>query len=347
MSDKEKNKKEEVDLGLLFSLFASAFNKIVNAIKGLFQAVFHAIIYTLLFIKKYSIKMLIVMAIGFVVGYTQENDTSYNYQGELVVQTNYGSSRQLYKDIRNYQNLIDQQDIHTLASSLELSEAQASSLISFKIVPVNGVSNLINAVRNLGLVQDTVVDIDYTYYKGLLSDYDYENHKIIIESNDTRVFKHLTEPIIASINTDKSYVKLRELKKKNITAKKQFIANRLNAVDSLRGVYNSTMLRNPLKQNAGEPAIINMAETNNRFRELDLFETESEIYNELEVLQEEEIESSVEIITILASFKEVGKRITVYTSKAYIIYPVIALIIMLLLIGLKALNAYLNQYDKA
>lgn len=349
MSDKEQNRKEEVDLGLLFSLFSSVFKRVYRFFEMLFKKLFHLIILTLLFIKKHLIKMLVVMLVGFLVGFFLEKDKQQRFQDEMLVQANYGSVRQLYKNIQYYQNLVAHKDTNKLASIFKVSPEQANLFRAFRISPDVGMESLLNSYEAFKLNLDSVVALDYTLemYKEQLTVFDYSYHKIQIESDDARIFSKLSAPIKSAIEQDEKFVNFKKLNIERLSSKKQFLKESLAAADSLRAVYHEILLENKRLRVSQEGTVINLAKADQNSNELELFQTEADIYLQLEELQQEQLDSSVEVIRVISDFQNVGNELTDFTRKAYLRYPFIGLILLLIVISLSSLNSYLNNYSKS
>lgn len=349
MSDKEQNRKEEVDLGLLFSLFSSVFKRGYNFFEKLYKKLFHLVVLMLLFLKKHFVKMLAVLLLGFLVGYFQEKDKQQRFQDEMLVQANYGSVRQLYKNIQYYQNLVSHKDTSELASIFNVSTEQANSFRAFRISPDVGMESLLNSFEIFKLNLDSVVALDYTLemYKEQLTALDYSYHKIQIESDDARIFSKLSEPIKSAIEQDVKFVDLKNLNIERLSSKKQFLKESLSAADSLRAVYHEILLENKNTKIGQEGTVINMAQNAQNSRELDLFQTEADIYQQLEVLQQEELDNPTEIIRVISDFQSLGNELTDITRKAYLRYPFIGLLLLLIALSLNSLNTYLNNYSKS
>ena len=349
MSDKKSVREEEVDLGVLFSLLSSAITRIFDFFNGLFISLCNFSIRILLFIKKHIIKIAVVLILGFTLGYFQDKAKAKQFQDNMIVQANYGAIHQLYQDIQYYQSLVSQEDTNKLSSIFSISIIEAKSLKSFRISPESANLNLLNSFNRFKLELDSLVAENYTLdmYQKQASNTDYIFHNIQVEAEDAQIFSKLTLPIINSIESNTRFVERRNLNKERVTSKTMFLSASLGAVDSLRLAYNELLINNSDNKKSNDGTVINLAQTDQNSAELDLFNTESRIYNKLERLQIEQIENSMDIINVLSNFQHLGAELSDFSKKSYLRYPFIGLFILLIFIGLNSLNQYLNQYSKS
>ena len=349
MTDEKNIRKEEVDLGALFSLLGSAITRVFDFFKGLFVSLFNFSISILLFIRKHIIKIAVVLIIGFIIGYIQDKAKAKQFQDNMIVQANFGAVRQLYQDIQYYDNLVSQEDTNKLSSIFNVSIIEAKSLKSFRIFPEPANFNLLNSFNEFKLELDSLVSENYTLdiYKKQAANTDYIFHKIQVEAEDAQIFSKLTLPIINSIESNTRFIERRNLNRERITTKTMFLSSSLDAVDSLRLVYNELLINNSDNKKSNDGTIINLAQTDQNSAELDLFNTEIRIYKKLEHLQIEQIENSMDIINVLSNFQYLGAEISDFSKKSYLRYPFIGLFILLIFIGLNSLNQYLNKYSKS
>ena len=184
-------------------------------------------------------------------------------------------------------------------------------------------------------------------FKNQLSNTDYINHQIRVESEDARIFSQLTIPIINSIETGNRFVKRRNLNKERVALKNNFLRASLNSVDSLRLVYNKMLINNSSNKESSGGAVINLANTDQSSDELDLFNTESKIYNKLERLQIYQMDHSMDVIKVLSKFKSLGTEFYGFFEKPYLFFPLFCLAILFIFIGINSLNQYLNQYPQS
>ena len=349
MSDKKSVREEEVDLGALFSLLGSAITRVLDFFKGLFVSLFNFSINVLLFIRKHIIKIAVVLILGFTLGYIQDKAKVKQFQDSMIVQANYGAIHQLYQDIQYYQNLVSQNDTAKLSSIFNVSVGEAKSLKSFRIYPEPANLNLLNSFNRFKLELDSLVAENYTLdmYQNQASDTDFIYHNIQVEADDAQIFSKLTQPIINSIESNSRFVERENLNKERVATKNKFLSASLTAVDGLRLVYNEMLLKNSTNKKSLDGTVINLANTHHNTAELDLFNTESRIYNKLERLQIYQLENSMDIINVLSNFQYLGAELSDFSKKAYLRYPFIGFIILLIFIGINSLNQYLNQYSKS
>jgi hypothetical protein len=131
MSTNNRNNEEEVDLGSLFVIIGKGFSNFFNFIGSIFKRIFHFTIILLLFLKQHIIPVGIAAILGFIVGFFLEIKIPKRYSSDLLLQTNYKSSRQLYDNISFYNNLVKQKDTLGLRETFELDTETAISLKKF------------------------------------------------------------------------------------------------------------------------------------------------------------------------------------------------------------------------
>lgn len=346
MSGTEKNKNEEVDLGALFSFFASTINGFINASKSLLQKLISILVRLLISIKTHILKICLVLIIGFTSGYFKEKKKAKQFVDYMIVQANYGSVHQLYKTIEYYQSLIAHNATTDLASIFNITVSQAQSIRSIKIQPEKNFATILSSYNSIRQSQDSlsVIDLDIDMFKAQLSDFDYMNHRIQIETEDPTLFSKFSKPIVTSVQQYGQFIELRELNKERILDKKKRVINSLAAINLLREVYVETLKSDRV---LNEGTVINMTKPNDKANEIQLFDVENRLISKIEEIQQEELNHSFEIIYVISDFQKMGKEISSLTTKAYVMHPIIGLILLVIGLTIKWLNDYLNQHYKA
>ncbi|MDB9771067.1 hypothetical protein OAB31_02575, partial [Polaribacter sp.] len=146
---------EEVDLGSLFVIIGKGFSNFFNFIGNFFKDVFHFIISILLFLKQHILPIGIAGTLGFLLGVFLELKNPKRYSSDLVLQTNFKSSRQLYDNIDFYNSLVKQKDTLGLEQTFGLDKQAAASLKKFTITPIKNQNDIISGYDELILKSDT------------------------------------------------------------------------------------------------------------------------------------------------------------------------------------------------
>ena len=118
-----------------------------------------------------------------VLGFLIDRNQEIIYGANLVVQPNFGSAQQLYKNIQYYNNLVQQGDTLLLADTFGITPEEASSLRAFTITPIEDENSTLEAYnRFLRQSTDSVMIKNYTYeaFKKNVSEYNYSIHNVSV-----------------------------------------------------------------------------------------------------------------------------------------------------------------------
>ena len=190
-NQQKNNNEEEVDLGSLFIIIGRGFSKLFNFIGSIFKGIFDFIIISILFFKKDFLKILIVGFVFGLIGFFLDFKKKTVYESKMIVQPNYKSAKQLYSNIRFYNNLVLQKESLILTNKFKISSSEAESLRGFSIEPILNENDIISGYNKLVLSVDTLAIKDYPIleFKKTFTDYDYELHEIKITSTQNKIFK--------------------------------------------------------------------------------------------------------------------------------------------------------------
>ena len=131
MSTAKNNNEEEVDLGSLFVIIGKGFKNFFNFIGSIFKGIFHRFILILIFLRFHLIKFAVAALIGAIAGFFLENSKEIKFSSNLIVQPNFESAQNLYKNINYYNDLITQKNTQELSSIFKLDSSKAASLRKF------------------------------------------------------------------------------------------------------------------------------------------------------------------------------------------------------------------------
>jgi len=334
---------EEIDLGKLFELIGRGFTKFFNFIVSIFKALFHVLIIMMLFFRKHAIVLALSVIIGGVIGYFAENGNK-KYASSMVVNPNFKSTRQLYKNISYFNNLVKLQDTVQLAAVFNLKNSEAASLKSFKIEPLITNMDKLSAydyfVKNTDTL--TLKNVDFKSFIDKLTPFDYRNQIITVEAVDSKVFSKLENGILNSLRNNDYLVRLQQTKEENLNTEEQLVKVNLQQVDSLRKVYAKVMIKEAEKPFSGTN--IDMATGKQKTnKELELFNIQNEIKNQFTKINNEKTDSK-DIINVISDFSKVGTKESIIYRKpgeyAYILFG----LTLFVLLGLE-LNKFLKKYE--
>ena len=345
MSTDQKNNEEEVDLGSLFVIIGRGFSNLFNFIKGIFTDVFHSVIKVLLFIKKNFRPIVVAVIIGGVIGGVKEFNKEDVFYSQLVLEPNFKSTRQLYNNVNYYNDLVKQKDTTLLKKIFNLEMSVAASLRKFQIHPVQTDSDIINSFDILISSLDalSVKSFGYESFKKSFTNYDYKFHRITVRANKNDVFDKLADVIISSVVNNNYFNKIKTITNKNLNRTDSLYRQNLIQVDTLRNVYMKVMIEESKKQTSGTS--IDLGGQKSKTKEIDLFETNRQINQDLEEIA---IKKSTEydVINIISNFQPIGTKINFITENYIFLLGAFGGGFMIFWLLLRQLNTYLENYKQ-
>lgn len=350
MSEHNQPKKdsEEIDLGQLFRLIGNAFTRFFNFIGTIFKAIFHIFIQLLLFFRKHFFKFAIAVLVGIGIGWFLDTQRETLYAADLIVQPNFGSTQQLYKNVQYYNNLVKQHNTALLASTFKITPVEASSLKEFLIRPVKDENSSLDAYNKL-LKQssDSTLSIRYTYedFKLNVSEYDYKTHGIQVTASKNDIFKKLESVIIESIKENSYFNAKRKTTLENLDRNDSILKGSIEEIDSLGSVYMDVLLAEAKRENPQGSTSIILSEKTKNTNELELFNTKIQFKNELNDNQTQRTENA-EVINIISNFQPIGYEINVLYKKYYFIFGIAGFVAMFLFLAFRSFNTFLNSYQE-
>jgi hypothetical protein len=342
MSTDKKNNEEEVDLGSLFVIIGKGFSNFFNFIGKIFKGVFHFIIEILLFLKKHLLKLAIAALIGGITGGTLEYKKGSRYTSDLTLQPNFNSARQLYNNINYYDDLVKQKDTILLAKIFDISLKDAASLKDFEIQPIKTENDILTAYDKLIQSVDTLTVKSYSYsqFNTIFTDYDYKFHTVTVEASKKEVFSNLDNVIISSIVENDFFDKLKTLTNENLNRTDLLLRKNLVQLDSLNKVYMRVMLAEANKESNGTN--IDLGGEKRTTKELEIFETNRRVNNDLKKITEDKSEKT-EVINVISNFQPVGYQVKDIPKNSFR-FALFGAGLMMFFLLLKKLNRYLENY---
>ena len=345
MSTAKNNNEEEVDLGSLFVIIGKGFKNFFNFIGSIFKGIFHRFILILIFLRFHLIKFAVAALIGAIAGFFLENSKEIKFSSNLIVQPNFESAQNLYKNINYYNDLITQKNTQELSSIFKLDSSKAASLRKFEITPITNRNDVINAYDKFILEVDTltVKSYDFDDFEKNFTDFDYLNHEIEVVATVNDVFSSLDNIIIETVEKNQYFDRIKKLTNENLTRTDSLLRENLIKVDSLRQFYMRVMLEESKKEFTGTS--IDLGGTKTSAKEIELFRTDREINEDLGLIAESIGEKS-EVINIVSNFQSIGYEVKGITKNYIFIVAGLSVILVLLIILFLDLNRYLDSYKK-
>ncbi|CAL2061734.1 hypothetical protein [Tenacibaculum sp. 190524A05c] len=343
---KQVKDNEEVDLGSLFVVIGKGFSKLGAFIASIFDRIFKFSINSLLFIKTNILKLIIATVIGGVLGFFLEFKTGKKYEANLYVKPNFGSSRQLYNNVKFYDDLVKQKNEKDLAQIFSISLDEAKSLKRFSIKPVVNENDILSSFDELMQSIDTATVKSYSYkkFKETFTEVDYKIHEISVTSDMDNVFQKLSNPIISSIINNDYFKNLKTNSIENLQRTDALLKKNLQQTDSLHDLYKKVLLEKAKQANTG--TTIDLAQNNTTTdKELKLFETNL-ILNERLVEVNDDLSEKSEVINIVSNFQPIGHKVREIEKNKGFQFALLGFLLMILALLLIKLNAYLESYKK-
>ncbi|WP_435414246.1 hypothetical protein [Polaribacter aestuariivivens] len=336
---------EEVDLGSLFVIIGRGFKNIFNFIGNIFKGIFHAVITVLIFLKKNIIKIGIAAVIGFTTGLFLQITTTDRFESNMLVQPNFKSSRQLYNNVKFYNDLVKQKDTLGLQNTFNINKEEAAALKKFTIEPIANQNDVIDSYNDFIQSVDTTTVKSYTFedFKNSFTNLDYKIHKINIIAEKNDIFNKLDEVIISSVVKNKYFNRLKTLTNENLNRTDSLLRQNLTQIDTLRRVYMEVMVEEAKKQSSGTS--IDLGGEKRTTKELELFETNRKLNADLKTVVEDKSEK-YEVINVISNFQPIGSEIKGVTKNKAFQLAIVGALIMIFILLLLKLNIYLNTYKK-
>ena len=348
MSTAKNNNEEEVDLGSLFVIIGKGFKNFFNFIGSIFKGIFHRFMLILIFLRFHLIKFAVAALIGAIAGFFIENSKEIKFSSNLIVQPNFESAQNLYKNINYYNDLITQKNTQELSSIFKLDSSKAASLRKFEITPITNRNDVINAYDKFILEVDTltVKSYDFDDFEKNFTDFDYLNHEIEVVATVNDVFSNLDNIIIETVEKNQYFNRIKKLTKENLLTKDSILRVTFTEVDSLRKVYMKVMLEGA--KNISTNTNIDISGTNGNLREdskeNELFEIDRKINYDLSQTFED-IAYKSNVINIISKFQSIGSEIKGITNNYIFLLSCMSVLLMLLYVSLIEFNKYLINYN--
>jgi len=346
MSDNTSHKDEEIDLGQLFGLIGKGVSNFFGFFKSLIIGFFNQCINVFLFFRKHFMKFVIAGSIGLLIGLIVDYSKRSVYSATMEVRPNMQSGRSLYKNINYYNELAEQNDSVMLSQIFNISESQAAELISFSIDPIVNENQILSTYDEFlaSIDSATAANFEFEEYKANFFQYDYKRHIITVESFQNDVFSLLGGPIINEISNNEFYKDQQDAEFSIIEQDSMFLERSLSEIDTLRKVYLDVM-RLEAEKESPQGTNINMGETQETTKEVDLFAKEEVVNRAFGKLKRDRVRYK-EIVSVISKFEAIGAEKVTVTKRNSVRISALAIILTLLaLIGIE-INKYLGRIEK-
>ena len=179
MAKTNQSQEEEIDLGNLFKIIGKGFLNLFNFIASIFVGLYNVFILLLIHFYKRTKWYLLVLIVGLVAGYLIDKKSDELYGANLFLETNFGSARQVYENIKNLHQLASiDKDTVQLSIILNLTVDEAATLKGFYINPDFDQNILIQQYSAYKEQLDSVAlsEVTFDEYVEELKFYSYKTH---------------------------------------------------------------------------------------------------------------------------------------------------------------------------
>jgi len=340
---KENINSEEVDLGNLFKIIGNGFKNLFNAIGNFFKAVFHYLILFLLFLRNNAIKLAIATFIGAIIGLYLDLTKPPVFSSTMIVEPNFNSTQQLYKNITYYNELVKQKNTALLSEAFNISDEEANKLKGFYIEPIKSENEKFQLFDEFIQKSDTAIakSISIKEFKRGFSDLDYIYHEIKVKSLNSLIFDNLSTEIINSIENNAYFKNQKTISGQNLLQNEKVLMKSLEEIDTLRKIYNEVLITEAKKMETGTS--ITLAQGVKKTEEVKLFEESLKLNEELIINNREKAEST-DIVNTVSTFSKVGvKERKIYKKYTFQLGVLFFSLILIFILG-RQLNDFLLNY---
>ncbi|RPD97507.1 hypothetical protein EGM88_08435 [Aureibaculum marinum] len=343
MSQQNINKDEEVDLGSLFKAIGKVFRDLFNAIGRFIMAIFNVLILALVFLRNNAIKLGISILLGAIIGLVIDLIKPKQYSSTMIIEHNFKSAQQLYKNVEFYHELVKQKDSFLLAEALNISVSEAAKIRGFYIDPIRNENEKYELFDKFVNEIDTVTvrKIDFKEFKKGFTDYDYKYHQIKVKSLNNSIFEKLSAPIVNSVESNPYFKNQKKINDQNLLQNENVLLKSLREIDTLRNIYNEVLITEAKKSEMG--TVITLAQGEKKTNEIELFNKSIALNKDLISNNKAKAETT-DIINVVSTFSKVGEEERGILKRYTFLLGVGFGLLMLLFILFRQLNKYLKYY---
>jgi hypothetical protein len=299
---------EEVDLGQLFKLIGNAFNRFFSFIGSIFNNLFLGFVWLVFFIKKHILKLIIAGIIGIALGFLLEKASEPVYKSYATIKQNYPTGENLYSSISYYKDLVNQKDVNTLKTALDISEAEAATILDFDIEPVITENQKLQNFNAYLKTLDSVVasTVEYSAYIKNSESYTYPYQQIAIKAKARNSFKKVFDKIIENVYNNEYFKREQEKDIAQLKEEEASIMEALKQSDSLQSTYKR-VLEKALDQETGSQTSITIEGSTqiDKTKEFDLFKSDLELRNKLVENRRKQADKQF-VVEVISSKQESG-----------------------------------------
>lgn len=346
MSD--KNSSEEIDLLQLFGFFEGKIKSFFKLIFGGVKILFDVFISFLQVLQQNFIKIAIVIITAFGIGYAYDMYKPKVYASKMIVKPLFDSKYQLVTNIKYYNELVGNREFKKLSDIFGLGEEEVKSLKGFDIIDgpetEKAKTRLYNSFMK-SLDSTAASTVDYDRFVENITIYDASLYEIEVKSSLNNVFGQLSKGFKETFKSN-DYSEENKRKKDTIfKLKRASILKSLKVIDSLKNVYITELSKDRGQQiEVLGATALKLAEEQQNTKEFELLQLQIVEQKKLTTLEEEAIKEN-QLFEVVSDFQQIGSVVGGLFNKMKFIFPLGALILVLLgLFGVK-FNKFVANYN--
>jgi hypothetical protein len=341
----------EVDLGVFLNLLRKLFKKISRFVQSFILMTYNLVIFALIFIKRRLIWLALGGLIGLGFGLQRYYANGPSYFSEMVVRTNFESSRMLYNKIDYFNSLIKQHHYKDLSALFSISESNAQRLVFFEIEPIDKDLEAAKLYRNtfLDYKRNGINGVDTLWTKTMkfedfkkdLKANDFPLQQIRLYSSNPDIFSNVEEGIVKVVNNNKVLQSVKETTTQIFKDEENILNRSLSGLDSLRQAYNKRIELSATQKAEGNNILVSDKDLRNP--EIDLYDKELVVKDELFNARKRAIEQQ-DILQVYSGFNPVGTKASSY-KQDFFTYSWWGILIVFALLLLIELYHTVNKLD--
>jgi len=342
MSEKPNLQQQEIDLGTLFSQIGQMFKNFFNSIGDLFKKAFHYGILLILFIRKNYIVVGITTLLGIAYGVYNDYNSDPYYESELIIETNYGSGNQLYKQVDFINELIATGDYNQAAKLLKVSPKDVEQLIRINIEPDELEKQTLLAYDAYMQETDTIFTRKFEVedYSQRRKDTDLRFHKLTVLGKNKIDFSIYSNGI-AQLAENPFYTDLKNKHLADLLFEKKELVDDLNALDSIRKRYDRVALLQATTPKLRTDLSFSTSKSAERNFDIDLISWSERLLKPLRIVEKKILRNDA-VSRVVTDFGiGVQKEIKTWPKMG-----VFGFLFALFVLAAIEFNKYLNSYQK-
>ncbi|MBL7734137.1 MAG: hypothetical protein JNL51_01665 [Chitinophagaceae bacterium] len=333
-------------IGLLLYKTGKSVKNFILWIAGIFSSLWKGLLTLVVFLMRNIVWILLGTVIGLGYGAYLVNKQGAKYYSEMIVKTNFNSSRTLYNAVSFLNALINNQKTDELNAIFKLTPEESKQLVNFSVEPVK--SELIMSEiykeqflqndRSTKIRQDTFWSrtIKYNAFKDALTPYDFPYHKISAVGTNPFIFGKLQNGIQEYISNNELLKKARNSQATYNEYRGKMIVSAIEKLDDLRQAYNERIQSGQPNASPGNSQInVTQALPEIKAPELALYDEMLTLNDELQRFHKQS-STEANIIEVFYPFNPVGQKISFFRQHmaAYSFYGFCISLFVLLFIAL-------------